>query len=151
MDLCDKPRVNEGLDIDISKPNDWPFFTNLVLGYRTHNNSGSLGKSDIERDLGFFARLVGILKPKKAIICLGKNTFNGALKALGLDPHEGDFNKMLNDEKNSEPFGGIKIFGMAHPGYFGCLNRVGGPRSKHNAEEGLLKEVEDWKKMAARL
>ena len=60
---------DEAFYIDISKPDERLFFTNLILGYRTAGNSGSLNAEQRDHDLPLFVWLVHLLDPK-IIICL---------------------------------------------------------------------------------
>ena len=120
------------------------FFTNLSLGYRSKGMSGNLKDTWLRHDYPFFERLVMILDPE-IIICLGKATFEGVLKAL--DIKEKPKIKRYNDfiasdlnpvriEKNGHE---VRIYGFAHCGAMGTLNR-------NNKKDGSLdKQIEDWK------
>lgn len=122
------------------------FFTNLALGYRSKGTSGNLKKSWLKHDYDFFRRLVGILEPE-TIICLGRATLLGVLQALQIKdrPRIKSYNAFIESEDNPVLYRHnekqIRIFGFAHCGAMGTLNR--------NSRKGtdLLKQKEDWKKI----
>ena len=130
-------------DIDSIRYEDL-FFTNLCLGYRSEGISGNLKKNWLRQDYPFFRRLVQILEPQ-SIICLGRDTFVGVLEALG---HKKPKIKRYNDfiESDSNPVRAqingaeVRIFGFAHCGVMGTLNR--------NNKQGtdLEKQKQDWEK-----
>lgn len=117
------------------------FFTNLCLGYRSKGTSGNLKKSWLRRDYGFFKRLVAILCPE-TIICLGRATFEGVLDALCIEkPGIKSYNWFIRNEVNPIKYGDIHIYGFAHCGTMGTLNRNG------RKSTSLDKQIEDWKKI----
>lgn len=75
---------SKALGKDITIPCDDLFFTNFVLGYRTHGTSGNYQKEWAERDSVFFKELVEVIEPK-VILCLGKATFRAVLASLAPD------------------------------------------------------------------
>lgn len=109
------------------------FFTNLISGYRvSEKNTGGFKASWITEQVRCdFKELLNVLQPK-IVICLGKNTFIQAAKIYNhKNPLIGtNWNEYLNSD-----FEPIKIavdlhsnistflYPMAHPGYFGILNR----------------------------
>lgn len=125
----------------LKKRYDDLFFTNLCLGYRSEGTSGNLKKSWLKRDYGFFKRLVLILDPE-IIICLGKDTFEGVLEALGIEkPMIRGYNTFIESKDNPVRNGHVKIYGFAHCGTMGTLNRNGGK------DTSLDKQISDWKKI----
>lgn len=131
----------EALGIDVSVPDERLFFTNLVLGYRTGNNTGPLKASQFAHDLGYFKSLVHILQPE-IVICLGQNTFAYALSAFGeKKPFPKGYTAALNDHDNYMDIAGIRFYGMSHCGNYGCKNRGG------NIAKGLALQIEDWKQI----
>lgn len=122
------------------------FFTNLSLGYRSKGTSGNLKDTWLKHDYEFFARLVSILEPE-IIICLGKATFEGTLDALGVEDKPkiktyNDFivsglNPVTIEIGNNE----VKIYGFAHCGAMGTLNR------NNKKDRSLDKQIEDWKRI----
>lgn len=136
----------ETLGIDLNRRNGSLFFTNLILGYRSGNASGSLD-TPMSQNQAFFKELVGILRPK-AIICLGGATFDAALAAYGEPrPYSGKFMQTLDAGRTVSDIDGIRFFGMAHCGTLGCLNRAGNKKGA-GAEAGLEMQVKDWKRIA---
>lgn len=128
--------------LDLNHPVPELFFTNMLLGYRTSGNSGSVD-IPLSQDIPFFKELVGILSPK-VVICLGKETFENALRAFGSSlPYSGSFNKALNAGKTSLDVGNIRFFGMGHCGTLGCLNRTGNQKGA-TPSIGLDIQVRDW-------
>lgn len=120
------------------------FFTNLCLGYRSEGISGNLKKNWLRQDYPFFRRLVQILEPQ-TIICLGRDTFVGVLEALCLKkPKIKRYNDFI--ESGSNPVRAqingaeVRIFGFAHCGVMGTLNR--------NNKQGtdLEKQKQDWER-----
>ena len=122
------------------------FFTNLVLGFRTKGSSQGCVASWIKKDLGFFSRLVQILKPT-VILCLGKSTFEGVLAAFSINsPVNGlSYNSYIEKRIVSEiTLNGnevVRVFPLAHCGALGTMNRNAqcGKSSKD-----LKKQKEDW-------
>ena len=123
------------------------FFTNFVLGYRTHGTSGNYQKEWAEHDRGFFKELVEIIEPK-VILCLGKATFQVVLTSLAPDlkPRIGGYNKYIESSRNpvivtTPSEANIAVFALAHCGVMGTLNRNG----KKNL--GLDQQIADWERI----
>lgn len=135
-----------GYDDIINTQYDDLFFTNLVLGYRTHGSSGDCKPEWIEHDLNYFYRLVHILQPK-VILCLGRITFEGVLKAF----HEE--NPIARESYNHFIEGRvvpeikifdrqtIPVFPLAHCGSYGSMNRNA---ASGRSRDDLQKQREDW-------
>ena len=125
------------------------FFTNLVLGYWQGTISGGLKSGWIQKDAPFFRELAEILDPK-VIICLGKETFRGVLKAFGApiprsltcfnDFLEGCDNPVIVDRNGKDLF----VFASAHPGALGVMNRN---RGTETHEDKLYRLKKDWEKI----
>ena len=142
-----------GIGYDIaadSAANHDLFFTNLVRGYRSGNISGGLRQNWIEHDSDFFRELVSIIEPK-TILCLGKDTFIGVLKALKLPrPKIKRYNDYLDQQR--EPIiyqltsGEVAgVFALAHCGVLGSLNRNRGYTEKRSS---ISRQIDDWNKVA---
>ena len=123
------------------------FFTNFVLGYRTHGTSGNYQKEWAEHDSAFFKELVEIIEPK-VILCLGKATFRAVLASLAPDqkPRIGGYNKYIESSRNpvivtTPSEANIAVFALAHCGVMGTLNRNG----KKNL--GLDQQIADWERI----
>jgi len=133
------------LKIDLARRDRRLFFTNLLLGYRTGNNSGHLN-TPLARDLPFFKELINILRPK-LVICLGEDTFKYALRAWGARlPYTGSYTAALEAGKTTVDVDGVRFIGMAHCGTMGCLNRAG-KRKGGGAEAGLQLQKKDWEQI----
>ena len=140
-----------GYDITVdSADNHDLFFTNLVLGYRSGKISGGLQQKWIEHDSDFFRELVSIIEPK-TILCLGKDTFIGALRALKLlTPKIKRYNDYLDQQREPIIFqydSGKEagVFALAHCGVLGSLNRNRGYTEKHDS---ISRQLEDWNNVA---
>ena len=138
---------SKALSKDITAPCDDLFFTNFVLGYRTHGTSGNYQKEWAEHDRGFFKELVEIIEPK-VILCLGKATFQVVLTSLASDlkPRIGRYNNYIESPRNPVAIStasgaNISVFALAHCGIMGTLNRNG----KKNLK--LDQQIADWKKV----
>ena len=126
------------------------FFTNFALGYRqgTKKSSSGMTEAVMDADADFAKRLIDILEPE-IIICLGRHTYEAAVKAYGLKRPSGSFNKII--EKAAEnpilitaSSGKIsKLYPVAHCGAMGTLNRNRG----QVVEDGrrLALQLKDWK------
>lgn len=126
------------LKIDIGEKNERLFFTNLVLGYRTGKNTGPLKAVQFFHDLAYFKTLVHILRPR-IVICLGQKTFSYALRAYGEKKDFPDgYISALASHDNYLDIEGIRFYGMAHCGNYGCKNRGG------NISRGLALQMQDW-------
>ena len=122
------------------------FFTNLLPGYRIDSKSTGGFKAvwvtkQVKED---FIKLLDILQPQ-VVICLGRNTFTQAAQIMGKKGvlKGKNWNDFLNQE--TEPIevktevGNIThLFAVAHPGYFGMLNR-----SKEDNEKNW-KNLKKW-------
>ena len=135
------------LNKKITLPCDDLFFTNFVLGYRTHGTSGNYQKEWAEHDRGFFKELVEIIEPK-VILCLGKATFQVVLTSLAPDlkPRIGRYNNYIEGSRNPVAISiasgaNISVFALAHCGIMGTLNRNGRKNLK------LDQQIADWKKV----
>lgn len=140
-----------GYDISAdSAANQDLFFTNLVLGYRSGKISGGLRQNWIEHCSDFFRELVSIIEPK-TILCLGRDTFIGVLKALKLPtPKIKRYNDYLDQQRepviyqlNSGEVAGV--FALAHCGVLGSLNRNRGYTEKRSS---ISRQMDDWNKAA---
>ncbi len=136
------------LNRTITEPCDDLFFTNFVLGYRTHGTSGNYQKEWAEHDSAFFKELVEIIEPK-VILCLGKATFRAVLTSLAPDqkPRIGGYNKYIESSRNPISVAtssgmNIAVFALAHCGVMGTLNRNG----KKNLD--LDQQIADWKRIS---
>lgn len=135
----------QALGIDLNRKNENLFFTNLVLGYRTGNSSGTLN-TPLSQDQAFFKELVNILRPK-IVICLGGATFDAALAAYGESrSYSGKFIPALDAGKTVADIDGIRFFGMGHCGTLGCMNRMGN-RKGAGTDAGLQMQIQDWKQI----
>ena len=122
------------------------FFTNLIPGYRKDEKStGGFKTSWItERVKKEFQDLLNILSPD-VVICLGKDTF---VRATKIYVRKNPLNKKSWNAYLDSDFKPIKIplkngrkeftflYPMAHPGYFGTMNR------------GKDKVDGDWEKLS---
>lgn len=126
------------------------FFTNLVTGYRNKGTSGNLKKGFIDEECKQqFRDLVEILEPE-IVICLGRYTYEGVLKALQMSDKV-ILNWNLHIEKRAvEPLTfhdkeqSILIFPVAHCGAMGILNRARGNENSWNQKVGLELQKKDW-------
>ena len=139
---------SEALGKDITVPRNDLFFTNFVLGYRTHGTSGNYQKEWAEHDSAFFKELVEIIEPK-VVLCLGKATFRAVLASLAPDqkPRIGGYNKYIESSRNpvsitTSSGAKISVFALAHCGVMGTLNRNG------KKTLGLDQQIADWKRIS---
>ena len=122
------------------------FFTNLIPGFRRGSQSAGGFKDkwitqQVKKDL---VELVKILRPQ-VILCLGKNVFEHATLAFGIENVLGNkkWNEYLDDEcrkpiKVNDKLGEPSfLFALPHPGNYGVMNRKKG---QHTSEE-------DWEKV----
>jgi uracil-DNA glycosylase len=140
---------------DIAKI-DYPelFFTNLILGYRSHNCSGNFKAAWVNECKALFKELVQIIQPE-VILCLGRNTAVGTLKALesavpALLEADGKFHTFIESNENpiNVRYGADKavyLFSLAHCGQMGTLNRNKREGGKTNS--GLDRQKGDWKRV----
>jgi len=125
------------------------FFTNLSLGYRCKGTSGNLKDTWLKRDYKHFERLISILEPK-IVICLGKATLEGVIDALKVEnkPKIKGYNDFIQSNLNpviTECHGQqVKIYGFAHCGTMGTLNR------NKKKDRSLDNQIEDWKRITGK-
>ena len=98
------------------------FFCNCNLGYRKDTYSGNMTRKILANDSLEIKRLIDIIKPDN-IICLGLDTSVVVIRAL-IDAR---FNcstlaALIGDGKPYR-YGDANIYPMAHPGYWGTMNR----------------------------
>lgn len=147
-----------GIPINKKGRNKKLFFTNLVLGYRTGNESGGMKAFLMKKDKNFFKELVDILCPH-VVICLGQATFKTALAAYKKSlPYKGKFIPALDARNNFVDIdkiradGSVRFYGVGHCGALGCINRIryqdaSLKRQKISKEDGEQKQIEDWKEI----
>lgn len=116
------------------------FFTNLVLCYRENGYSGDFRQSWATNCGTYLKELVDIIKPK-VILCLGRGTYEGVMKALGGKAEKGSYNEIIDEHTPSEA-GGYKVFPLAHCGSMGTANRN---KDKDKHKDKLHYQKEDWK------
>ena len=117
------------------------FFTNLALCYREDSKISGGFKPIWASNCGeFFKELVDIIQPK-VILCLGRGTYEGVMKALGGKAESGSYNEIIDEHTPSEA-GGYKVFPLAHCGSMGTANRN---KDKDKYEDKLHYQKEDWK------
>lgn len=121
------------------------FFTNLIPGYRTEENSTGGFKSDwvTKQVKDDFKDLISVLRPQ-VVLCLGQDTFKQAALIYGKRGVMGG--RKWNDylDSNPEPLPINEeskvisyLFALPHPGYFGTMNR------------GKEKVKDDWDRVKA--
>lgn len=129
------------------------FFTNLITGYRNRGTSGNLECYWIDEETQqHFRELVEILEPE-VILCLGRMTYEGVLKSIGIREHIDNYNDYIDmriQNPIEEYIGGkrISIYPLAHCGALGTLNRN---KAKGCNTGGLEKQMDDWRCIAERL
>ena len=127
------------------------FFTNLALGYRKHSSTGALSKEYLKKDTEYLKRLTNILHPK-VVICLGKDTYEIAASALcETKVRANNFYELLNSGNNYSEFclednEKVRVYGMAHCGNYGVMNRKKHSKTKQE-EDGLKLQKLDWLKV----
>lgn len=126
------------------------FFTNFFACFREEKNTGYLPIPNIKKEREFFARLVDLIHPK-VIVCLGKKTLVEVCLSLDIDIKKSDLTPYSNfiGNRNKNPVGlahTLVVFGMAHPGPQGTLNRVKNANPQTRAA-GIAAQVEDWKRI----
>ncbi len=134
------------LNYDIDTKEKDLFFTNFILGYRKKGFSGGNLSEWKAVSKVFFYELVDIIRPD-VIICLGKFTFIGVLAALGKRKSIGNYNCFIESGENPISLklnDGklVKIYGVAHCGTMGTLNRNG-----KTSCESLEIQKEDWRRI----
>lgn len=127
------------------------FFTNLCLGYRDHGSSGGLKKSALLHDVEYAKKLINIVNPK-IVICLGKDVYEAMIRGTGSKPvsKERPFYKKLSEGKCYAMYEDrIPIFGQAHTGSLGAINRWRyNPEKCECSEDNKMRLLlNDWSKM----
>lgn len=127
------------------------FFSNLCLGYRDHGTSGGLLKAALLHDVEYAKELISIVKPK-IVICLGKDVYDAMIKGSGSKSvsKEKSFYKKLSEGKCYAMYENrIPIFGQAHTGSLGAMNRWRYNPEKCEYSEKNIKKLllSDWSKM----
>lgn len=98
------------------------FFCNCNLGYSKGTYSGNMTRKILANDSLEIKKLIDIIKPDN-IICLGLDTSVVVIRALV----DESFNcstlvELIGDGKPYR-YGDVNIYPMAHPGYWGTMNR----------------------------
>lgn len=148
--------MKTALGYDISRPsfdcsqNRDLFFTNFFVCFREGKNTGYLPIPNIEKEREFFARLVDLIQPK-VIVCLGKKVLVEVCHSLGIaikNSSLAPYYQFIGD-KEKNPICAQRlpvIFGMAHPGPQGTLNRVKSEFPQTRVA-GIAAQIEDWKRI----
>lgn len=128
--------------------NDKLFFTNLCLGYRDRGASGGMDKKAIKHDVPYIERLIAIVNPK-IIICLGKDTYDSFVAGAKCkqEVKEKSFYKKLTQGKCYAWYQNkIPVFGQAHTGTLGAMNRWRYNTEKIEYHDGICEELlaHDW-------
>lgn len=148
--------VKTALGYDISRSaSDCPrnrnlFFTNFFACFREEKNTGYLPIPNINKEREFFVRLVELIQPK-VVVCLGKKALVEVCLSLGITIKKSDltpFHRFIGDRSKNPvvPAHTPVIFGMAHPGPQGTLNRVKDTKPQTRAA-GIAAQIEDWKQI----
>lgn len=140
---CNLVELFDSIGIDASKQDERLFFTNFILGYRNKGLTGGLKTSWFRECEPLFQRLAAIIEPE-IVICLGRNTFNAVMKAMGQRIRIGNYNRLITSESNPVIIDGCKFFAEAHCGYFGTINR-----NRGSDQRGLALQKNDWKAIKA--
>ena len=124
------------------------FFTNLCVGYRDHGASGGMYKKFLRHDVEYAEVLIEIVEPK-IVICLGKDTYNALVKELKCVPKSKErsfYKKLAKGECYAMYQDRIPIFGQAHTGSLGIINRWRYNPEKLEYSEKIIKQLllEDW-------
>lgn len=127
------------------------FFTNLCCGYRDFGASGGLDKKVLIYDAQYTRRLIDIVEPD-IVICLGKDTYEALVKATKSVPvtKEKSFYKKLSAGECYAMYNGrTPIFGQAHTGSLGVINRWRYNPDKLEYSSETVKELllNDWATM----
>jgi uracil-DNA glycosylase len=136
---------------DIHFNNKDLFFTNFVLGYRLKGTSGKFKQSWARHDAAFFKELVEIIEPE-IMLCLGKSTFDGVMKAFNHKVRINGYNKYIESDENPIELRlstGKSVYAaaLAHCGAMGTMNRNRG----HENKTALEPQIEDWKRIICKL
>lgn len=126
------------------------FFTNFFACFRERKNTGYLPIPNIKKEREFFAQLVELIHPK-VIVCLGKKALVEVCLSLDITIKKSDLTPYGNfiADKSKNPVGLAHtpvVFGMAHPGPQGTLNRVKNTNPQTRAA-GIAAQIEDWKRI----
>ena len=113
--LIGKPDIHKNRYSDL-------FFCNCNLGYRKGNYSGNMTRRVLENDSQEMKELVDILQPEN-IICLGLDTSVVVIRTL-IDAKFScnNFSGLIGDGSPYQ-YGDMYIYPVAHPGYWGTMNR----------------------------
>lgn len=113
--LLGRPKIDEKRYSDL-------FFCNCNLGYRKGNYSGNMTRRVLENDSREMKELVDILQPEN-IICLGLETSVVMIRTL-IDARFScnNFSGLIGDGAPYQ-YGDTYIYPVAHPGYWGTMNR----------------------------
>lgn len=139
------------LRYDLNEKQEQLFFTNLALGYRKHSSTGALSKEYLTKDIQYLKRLVNILQPK-VVICLGKDTYEIVASTLcEAKVRVSNFYELLNRGNNYSEFylennEEVRVYGMAHCGNYGVMNRKKYAETDQQ-EDGLELQKRDWLKL----
>lgn len=121
-------------DIEHRKFDDL-FFTNCCLGYRTGNYSGNMTVKQLSDDTNMLKALIDLMQPDN-VICLGKNTAVTVLRTLVDRYFKGKNVSEIIGDGTPYQYGCIRVFPVAHPGYWGMRAR------------GREQADKDWKRIA---
>ena len=128
--------------------NEKLFFANLCLGYRDHGASGGMDKKAIKHDVPYIERLIEIVNPK-IIICLGKDTYESFVtgaKCIPVLKEKSFYKKLACGKCYSWYQSRIPVFGQAHTGTLGAMNRWRYNPKKIEYYNGICEELlsHDW-------
>ena len=137
------------------------FFSNLCLGYRNEGYSGGFRRKWLTEDVKYLVGydengehihgLLEIIKPE-IVICLGKEVYGVVAKALGNGVSSAELKRYyqkLDEGSNFVKLEGwgwsFRVYGMAHPGRMGMINRKFKSSNKLTEISGLELLINDWK------
>lgn len=108
------------------------FFCNCNLGYRKDTYSGNMTRNILTNDSLEIKRLIDIIKPDN-IISLGLDTSVVVIRTL-IDEHfnGSTLTELIGDGKPYR-YGDTNVYPMAHPGYWGTVNRCIGSEIRQRA------------------
>ncbi|MDD3368770.1 MAG: uracil-DNA glycosylase family protein [Lachnospiraceae bacterium] len=160
----------EGLEIDITKPQEKLFFTNMACCYRQNMISGSSNFRQEWLSLcanKYMGELIEIIRPK-LIIALGENVWNafGCIESARLICKDmiskneivkvSGFQESIQHtyQLNFETGFQVRVFPVYHPGAYSTVNRPmyrADVTTGNEADKGKKKregcQIEDWKKI----
>lgn len=127
------------------------FFSNLCLGYRDYGASGGLNKTVLLHDVEYAKELIHIVEPK-IVICLGKDTYDSFVYGANCTPKSKEksfYKKLAQGECYSIFEDRIPVFGQAHTGSLGAINRWRYNPEKYEYSEEIVNQIlfDDWTKM----